>query len=283
MLSEIELFEYSDSIEKKGIKQFNEKKKLTEIELINENSEYLEVDENPKEKQYYVEAINDIFENHGNYMPKNRIEQLNEIESLDQVRIYSIMEYKQEFPDIPNEVLAHYDSMQDIICIKESDDNNILKHSTTHETLHRTSFNGVREVQSQDSVEFVNCSGVRETGLSINRNRGLNEGITEMFTLSSLSRRNENDAIVSINAYSDLRRITSELTDIVGIDVINQAYFKGEIHVLENKVNYLSNRLDGFEELNRWMDYIELNPYIIESRIAKTEITRMFIEMRRNK
>lgn len=154
-------------------------------------------------------------------------------------------------------------------------------HVTTHEIMHGTSYSDVsRHAVLLDArtigTETVLQSGIHQVVEKTNpagevielsdRNRTLNEGLTETYTL-----RAENDAFgetldSGVVAYSTAREYAARLESIVGEEALQDAYFHGKLEELAKRVDELGGQ-NAWESLNRNLDTLS-NPEL------KTEIRK---------
>lgn len=142
-----------------------------------------------------------------------------------------------------------------------------LERTTKHETNHFTSFNREIIVPGEKGYTVYNTSGVRQAsyfhpshGREIpvsSKNRGMNEGITTMYTNQQLEAIDPAKAAEAARqtGYSHATELSQELENIVGKETLAQAYYGGNIGGLENKVNELGGE-KAFADLSRCMDTV---------------------------
>ena len=131
-----------------------------------------------------------------------------------------------------------------------------MERSTQHETNHQCSHN--REVIVPDPQKHgywrYNTVGTRQyevfhntrTGEEFNyseKGRGLNEGITTMFTNQQISEisQERGEAARNSGVYPYATELCEQLEELVGKDTIKEAYYGGNLQGLENKVNEMAN------------------------------------------
>ncbi|MDO4322169.1 MAG: hypothetical protein Q4C61_06545 [Lachnospiraceae bacterium] len=143
-----------------------------------------------------------------------------------------------------------------------------LERSTKHETNHFASKNreiivpqpdqhgytvhktvGTRQASWFHSTRTGENSGYTETG------RGMNEGITTMYTNQQLTELNpkSGEAAKREAVYAHATELCEQLEEIVGQDTIKEAYYGGKLDALEEKVNSLAGE-KGFESLRECLD-----------------------------
>ena len=172
------------------------------------------------------------------------------------------------------DILGFHEVEKGGIALKDSDNYNILRHVTVHETIHALSYQGTKFEQPEGrfgSVEHLdhdgkmNCTGVREIvfqqipaeGGDVYRinlrdsNRGINEGLTEMYTLRELS---DNGEEPGLGAYTQEVKWATILEEAVGRDTLAKAYFNGEVDYLKHTVNRLGGSSDTWERLSAAID-----------------------------
>lgn len=159
------------------------------------------------------------------------------------------------------------------ICIKDTNDTDVLKHISAHETMHDLSYqsaehivhttsgsDGKLETRSseylQSGIEKDEISTVIDNNGSIIRsenklNRSLNEGLTEMYTVESLQRREDNPGFA---AYPMERAWGIALKDRLGEDIVAKAYFSGDVKALEDKFNEMSDIPNAWNAFNAAAD-----------------------------
>ncbi len=130
-----------------------------------------------------------------------------------------------------------------------------LERSTNHETFHFTSFNKEIIVPDPERKGYTvyNTVGTRrsswfhsnETGNNTDyteHGRGMNEGLTTMYTNSRLSEmsKEKGEAAEREQIYSHATELCKQIEDLVGEDVLKDAYYGGNTAGLESKVNELA-------------------------------------------
>lgn len=169
-------------------------------------------------------------------------------------------------------VVGTRDMLDGKICIKDSDDIELLKHTATHETMHDLSFQSADQTinhrQEQDGIHTVSvariCSGIEQLERTsytspegttsireMTQNCYLNEGITEMYTIEAMQERGENPGFAS---YTNERAWALELRDHLGEDLVANAYFGGRVDVLEDRFNSMSDIPNAWNQLNENID-----------------------------
>lgn len=183
--------------------------------------------------------------------------------------VMSPEDYEKRFRESDPAVLGHYDS-EGRIYLKEGNPETI-KHVTTHEALHLTSY--------KESSENSYRSGIREVtynedGTKEEANRALNEGITELYALREMQQQGEYASMMSVTAYPEAQRKAFELQNLVGEDTIQEAYFGGKLEALENEVNRLHyNDETAWRRYSKNLDVVEYGTDPAEIREAKRRLT----------
>lgn len=124
-----------------------------------------------------------------------------------------------------------------------------------HEGLHMATDNGD---EMRPDGELIHHLGIEEVALDLDSgdikavsNMNLNEGITEMFTRQSVKNMGVDD--ISI-AYPDEVEIAEFLSDLVGENVIKDAYFSSDVEGLRTSVDSELGQ-GAFDTINIFMDY----------------------------
>lgn len=174
-------------------------------------------------------------------------------------------------------ILGFHEVEKGGIALKDSENYNVLRHVTVHETLHVLSYQDTKFEQAEGrfgSIEHLdhdgkmNCTGVREIvfqqvpaeGGDVYRinlrdsNRGINEGLTEMYTLRELM---DNGEEPGLGAYTQEVKWAKILEETVGRDILAKAYFNGEVDRLKHTVNRLGGSSDTWERLSTTIDKYE--------------------------
>ena len=254
-----------------------------------EDAEYLKESDKNKELEQlknteYSNAMRDITERYaGSISEQDRIRLL-EKKSMDDVYLYEPGQYVEEFPEFPYNVMGHYDSVEDTIHVKDTGKNEAVRHILTHECMHKASFKdtGYETTESGDLVQ-VKQSGIRVCGEGINRNMGLNEGVTEMYTLEALKRRNESESARAISSYTDVRIMAKNLSALVGEERIERAYFAGETETLERETDRLAGYAGAYKDFNNHLDAMNRSDSVWAYQKAVLGATKILLTMRRNK
>ena len=143
-----------------------------------------------------------------------------------------------------------------------------MERSTKHETNHFASKNREIIVPKPDKHGYTvyNTVGTRQssyfhstkTGEIFNyteKGRGLNEGLTTLYTNQQLTELNaeKGKAAEQQAIYSHATELCSQLESIVGKDALKEAYYGGNLQGLEAKVNALAGE-KGYEYLRDCFD-----------------------------
>lgn len=223
----------------------------------------------------------DMLRLHGGRMTEEQVAYLQSAETKGALKVYSAKEYKALFPEMDDNVLGHCDALGRI-CIKNVSKGTV-SHISTHETMHLCAN---RELQANESGGFQSISGVHDVAVSSDdevlwdKNRGINEGITEMYTLRELTARGESQAAESVNAYSEARIWAERLENLVGPDAVADAYFDHGGEKLQEEIS----RLDPEHE-NAWdhfssnVDKLEYGATQDEMEEAYQDLTSQYITM----
>lgn len=225
----------------------------------------------------HMETKEHVAQKYGECMTYDRIKELQSSESLEQLKVISAEEYQERFPTMPYGVLGHCDPEGNIY-IKERSPADV-KHITVHETMHLASEKDVMHSEGGD----VYVSGLREiksqeSTIISDKDRGINEGTTEMYTLRELLDQGE-DAH-SISAYSESRMWMERIEGLVGEKRLAEAYFGGKKDELEKEFNRLNNNNENaWTEFSKDIDILEYGKNEAECIEARTRIAMRYNEM----
>ena len=253
-----------------------EKKEIIHKEInqiIDEKSKAKESNVKEISKETYKNTIEHVTDEFGDIMPETQRVRI-DIERKNHLPIVLAPEvYAKRFPEADPAVLGHYDA-EGRVFLKEGSPETVT-HVTTHEALHLTSY---KEVDDFNPELKVYQSGIRETTYKENRleedkNRALNEGITEMYAMREMMQRGDISSIEAVTAYPEAQRKAYELQEIVGSDVIQKAYFGGDLELLKSEVNRLS-----FGDETAWNRYSE-NVDVLEYGTDENEIRHARIKL----
>lgn len=140
-------------------------------------------------------------------------------------------------------------------------------HTAIHEYTHEASY---RDKTSEFSEKDHTITENRRSGLSIHshvyssdtgnliesksRNVGLNEGVTEEYTLRASYQNGIETG--GVEAYSTNREYATEIESMVGADMISEAYYNGMSEELAERVNELGRDENTWSDINRCLDTI---------------------------
>lgn len=159
------------------------------------------------------------------------------------------------------------------IAVRDSDDVATLDHTSIHETMHDMSNQDKKSAimyESDDGrekiVDEILISGIQENhrgqkyvdGLPLkekiyfgNKNFGLNEGITEMYTLETMEKL---DVPESYESYTQQTAWAMYIKDRFGDALVSDAYFGGDVYTLENKFDEVCGTPGSWKIMNSAID-----------------------------
>lgn len=159
------------------------------------------------------------------------------------------------------------------ICIRDCDNMDTLNHTSSHETMHDLSYQGVEQevshFRASDNEIITISKSTNQSGIFkfettrkihsdgtevIDRseaNRYLNEGMTEMYTIEAMNDRGE---YPRFDSYTQEVAWSLQLREKVGEDAFARAYFGGDVAQLEDRVNAMSSIDDAWIVLNENID-----------------------------
>lgn len=224
-------------------------------------------------ENYHQQSLGQIMEMNGQFIPDSQKERIGE-----GVQDIKAVEYNPE-----SRVTGSFAFHNNQNSIRVSNINETqMERTTKHETNHFTSFNREIIVPGEKGYTVYKTSGVRQAsyfhptqGQEVpisSKNRGLNEGITTMYTNQQLEAIDPAKAAEAArqNGYAHATELSQELESLVGKDAIAQAYYGGNIAGLEAKVNELGGE-KAFENLSRCMDTVTYSKDYAERMSAMRE------------
>lgn len=224
-------------------------------------------------ENYHQQSLGQIMEMNSQFIPDSQKERIG-----NGVQDIKAVEYNPE-----SRVTGSFAFHNNQNSIRVSNINETqMERTTKHETNHFASFNREIIVPGEKGYTVYKTSGVRqasyfhptqgqEVPLS-SKNRGLNEGITTMYTNQQLEAIDPAKAAEAArqNGYAHATEISQELESIVGKESIAQAYYGGNIAGLEAQVNELGGE-KAFENLSRCMDTVTYSKDYAERMSAMRE------------
>lgn len=224
-------------------------------------------------ENYHQQSLGQIMEMNGQFIPDSQKERI-----CNGVQDIKAVEYNPE-----SRVTGSFAFHNNQNSIRVSNINETqMERTTKHETNHFTSFNREIIVPGEKGYTVYKTSGVRQAsyfhpaqGREVpisSKNRGLNEGITTMYTNQQLEAIDPVKATEAArqNGYVHATELSQELESIVGKETIAQAYYGGNIAGLEAKVNELGGE-KAFEHLSRCMDTVTYSKDYAERMSAMRE------------
>ncbi|HCS73584.1 MAG TPA: hypothetical protein DIW17_06900 [Clostridiales bacterium] len=232
----------------------------------------------------HCETKENMIAEHGECMSDELKDMLESDETRDKLTVMSSEEYTQVFEDVDVNVLGHCDFEGNIYMKDISPE--IVKHVSTHETMHLCAN---RENYYSENGEYVQVSGVREIttnedGMISDNNQGLNEGLTEMYTMRELLNRGENNAAYLISSYSEARMWSQRMEKLAGKERVEAAYFGQDREGLRSEFNRLNDGNEkAWESFSRDIDLLEYSRSEAEIEQAKWCLMSQYSTMARNK
>ena len=222
---------------------------------------------------------------HGHYMSEDQIALLESDETKERLNVLTSEEYTETFSDVDVNVLGHCDSEGNIYMKDISPE--IVEHVSTHETMHLCAN---RENYIDEEGNRVIISGLRESqfkedGSFNDLNRGVNEGLTEMYTLRELRNRGETESAYALKeSYSESRMWSERMEKLVGSERMAAAYFGGERENLKQEFNRLNdNNPQAWENYSRDIDILEYSNDPSKIEQAKWRLMSQYVTMEQNK
>ena len=254
-----------------------------ELRLFNKKAECGEAEACGQEtaETAFAETKTHMLDEYGEVMSESHRAALESAEATSTLTVLSETDYASRFPEVDPNVLGHCDAEGNIFMKEVSEER--ISHVSTHETLHLCAD---REVNDTPYGGETIIGGVHEIELSTegtvvrDESRGINEGLTELYTIRELESRGEVDAAYSFEAYSESRMWAQRLEELVGKERLEGAYFGGDREGLKQEVIRLS---DGDEEAwTRFSENIDKVEYSGDARVVETanmELSEQYINM----
>lgn len=224
-------------------------------------------------ENYHQQSLGQIMEMNGQFIPDSQKERIG----------YGVQDIKAVEYNPESRVTGSFTFHNNQNSIRVSNINETqMERTTKHETNHFTSFNREIIVPGEKGYTVYKTSGVRQAsyfhptqGQEVpvsSKNRGLNEGITTMYTNQQLEAIDPVKATEAArqNGYAHATELSQELESLVGKEAIAQAYYGGNIAGLEAKVNELGGE-KAFENLSRCMDTVTYSKDYAERMSAMRE------------
>ena len=233
----------------------------------------------------HFETKESALKEHGEIMSSSQRSMLESAKTGENLHVVESEDYVARFPDVPFDVVGHCDRNGDIYIKNISPE--AVKHISTHETMHLCAYRN-RIENSYDGSE-ISTSGLRDFketryGELTSVNTGINEGVTEMYTLKELENRGEIEAANVMHCYAEERMWAERLEEVVGKETVEKAYFGGDRSLLINEFTRLNNN-----DVNAWNSFSE-NVDILykhgdrqEMEKASRKLTNQYFTMIKNK
>lgn len=231
---------------------------------------------------YHQQSLEQILEMNGQFIPDSQKERIG-----NGVQDIKVVAYNPE-----SRVTGSFAFHNNQNSIRVSNINETqMERTTRHETQHFSSFNREIIVPGEKGYTVYKTSGVRQAsyfhpaqGREIpisSKNRGLNEGITTMYTNQQLEAIDPAKATEAArqNGYAHATELSQELENLVGRETIAQAYYSGNLAGLNAKVNELGGE-KAFETLSRCMDTVTYSKDYAERMYAMREAQDILATMR---
>ena len=220
-----------------------------------------------------------ILDKYGNYISDDQKERIGKEIVPSKYEVYNERYFlNTKLQDIPPDeranILGFHEVKNHEIALKDNDDKDELQHVTTHETMHSLSYQGHLYEQGNgkwDEIEMLGYRGEKsrtgireityqnteipgsvEKKLASDANLGLNEGLTEMYTLREIRERGEEPGIA---AYTKEVGWAMKLEECVGQETMGKAYFGGDLPALKAKVDELGGAPGTWESLSGSVDW----------------------------
>lgn len=233
----------------------------------------------------HTETKDHMIEFYGIYMSEGQRAMLESEETKNQLTVMSCKDYETQYSDFPSGVLGHCDPEGNIY-IKGGSEATI-SHISTHETMHLCAN---RETYTDNTGTTRTTSGfhdveVTSTGYVISDfNRGINEGFTELYTMRELESRGEQEAAYSVNAYLESQEWAQRLEEVLGKELVAEAYFGHGRESLEQEFAKLNQNVpEAWALFSQNVDIVEYSDDEQAVLQAKSELTQQYIEMLLNR
>lgn len=166
--------------------------------------------------------------------------------------------------------------------------NEAAHHTLDHEHMHNVSKQGYQHFETDTQEITVKTSGIHAVVENINKesgeieksdyHRALNEGLTERYTLQMEREMYGDEVDCGVRAYTENMTYASALFDVAGEQVVDNAYFNGELGPLSQQMNDMLGDNEAWSEFSRNVDIVcapidhSMSPEDIEKAVEqKTE------------
>lgn len=210
-------------------------------------------------QEMYHQAIEHIYFSEGGYMPRDTLERIKKGPD-----VINITPYKEGSGTVGCFYFHNGYSTIEVSNISKDQ----MERTMQHEVNHFSSFNREVPFERSDREYVLKACGVRRTevrltedgeigGILEDKYRGMNEGITSMFTHRQLGEISPEKEIAARreNGYESATILCEGLRDAIGEDTIKEAYYGGDLEQLRNVID-INAGIDSFERLARDMDRV---------------------------
>lgn len=202
-------------------------------------------------------ALEQILETNEKWMSEDDLERISKGTSLEAVDYTEGSENIGAF--LYNEGMSHIR-----VCAIDEEQ---IERTTQHETNHFTSFNREIRIRHEDggSMRVYKTSGIHVIDYVENRehsiievddkNRGFNEGITQMFTNRQLDAIDPEKGLMARrqNGYGIATELVEQVEQLVGEETVSRAYYGGDVELLKEKMDALGGE-GTFERISKNID-----------------------------
>lgn len=258
----------------------------TEIESPRESHEtWSEKSGSEIAEKAHFETKKSVLNEHGEVMSSSQRSMLESANTRENLHVVESEEYVERFPDVPFDVVGHCDRNGEIYIKNISPE--AVKHISTHETIHLCAYRN--RIENNHDRSEITTSGLRDFketryGEITSRNTGINEGVTEMYTLRELKNRGDLEAANAMHCYAEERMWAERLEEVVGKETVEKAYFSGDRRLLISEFNRLNNNdVNAWNAFSENVDVLYKNGDRQAMEKASRELTNQYFTMIKNK
>lgn len=225
-------------------------------EIANYNQKINEV------RKVGLETEKNLLEKNPEVFDQKTRERMMEDANSNKIEVYSWRNFDEKAGVENGYIILGTHDMEGKIRLRDTDSIESLRETTIHETIHDMSFQSIEK----DEEKQIKCyrSGIRVwTGWyekthdgkevlieSNDLNRELNEGFTQLYTTETAFELSVN---TNPNCYPEERFWAEKIREKLGNEVVEKAYFGGELEMLEKSFNERCKTPDAWNSLNEGM------------------------------
>lgn len=206
--------------------------------------------------------------------------------------------------NLPERVYGGYSMDTQQVFINNELINEAALHTVDHEQMHSVSKQGYQHFETDTQEITVKTSGIHAVVENTNKENGetekndyhraLNEGLTERYTLQMEREVYGDEVDCGVRAYTENMTYASALFDVAGEQVVDNAYFNGELGPLSQQMNDMLGDNEAWSEFSRNVDIVcspidhSMSPEEVEKAVeqkneARANLDHILLEIAKTK